>query len=66
MTLAFVCVQLDTSLEIFQVISGQKVCHYSVGDKGGGGSRQMVTNGDMGEGGSQIGIFTVTYFLNGP
>ena len=29
-------------------------------------SRQTVTNGDKGEGGSKIGIFTVTYFLNGP
>ena len=26
----------------------------------------MVTNGDKGGGGSKIGIFTVTYFLNGP
>ena len=27
----------------------------------------MVTNGDKGgRGGSKIGIFTVTYFLNGP
>ena len=46
MTLAFVCVQLDTGLEIFQLILGQKVCHYLGGDKGGGGSRQTVTNGD--------------------
>ena len=48
MTLEFVCVQLDTGLEIFQLISGQKVCHYLGGDKGGGGSRQTVTNGDKG------------------
>ena len=48
MTLAFVCVQLDKGLEIFQLISGQKVCHYLGGDKGGGGSRQTVTNGDKG------------------
>ena len=34
--------------------------------RGGGGSRQTVTNGDKGGGGSKIGIFTVTYFLNGP
>ena len=33
----FVCVQLDTGLEIFQLISGQNVCHYLGGDKGGGG-----------------------------
>ena len=26
----------------------------------------MVTNGDKGGGGSKFGIFTVTYFLNGP
>ena len=49
MTLAFVCVQLDTGLKIFQLISGQKVCHYSGGDKGGRGSRQMMTNGDKGK-----------------
>ena len=63
MTFAFVCVQLDTGLEILQLISGQKVCHYLGGDKGGGESRQTVTRG---EGGSKIGISTVTYFLNGP
>ena len=51
MTLAFVCVQLDTGLEIFQLISGQKVCHYLGGDKGGRGSRQTVTIGDKGGGG---------------
>ena len=34
--------------------------------RGGGGSRQTVTNGDKGGGGPKIGIFTVTYFLNGP
>ena len=48
MTLAFVCGQLDTGLEILQLLSGQKVCHYLGGDKGGGGLRQMVTNGDKG------------------
>ena len=48
MTLAFGCAQLDTGLEIFQIISGQKVCHYLEGDKGGGGSRQTVKNGDKG------------------
>ena len=42
-TLAFVCVQLDTGLEIFQLISGQKVCHYLGGDKGG---RGVKANGD--------------------
>ena len=36
-TFALVCVQLDTGLETFQLISGQKVCHYLGGDKGGGG-----------------------------
>ena len=51
MTLAFVCGQLDTGLEILQVLLGQKVCHYIGGDKGGRGLRQMVTNGDKGEGG---------------
>ena len=66
MTLAFVCVQLDTGLEIFQLISGQKVCHYLRGDKGGGGSRQTVTKcGSRGEG-VKNGDFTVTYFLNAP
>ena len=53
MTLALECVQLDTGLEIFQLISGQKVSHYLGDDKGG-------------RGGSKIGIFKVTYFLNGP
>ena len=66
MTLAFVCVQLDTGLEIFQLISGQKVCHYLGGGKGGRGSRQTVTNGEKGGGGQKLGFFTVTYFLNSP
>ena len=43
MTLAFVCVQLDTGLEVFQLISGEKVCHYFGGDKGG---RGLKANGD--------------------
>ena len=51
MTLAFVCVQLDTGLRIFQLISGQNFCHYLGGDKGGRGSRQMVTKGGKGGGG---------------
>ena len=42
----------DTGLGTFQLISAQKVCHYLGADKGGGKSK--------------IGIFTVTYFLNGP
>ena len=63
MTLAFVCGQLDTGLEILQLLSGQKVCHYLGGDKGG---RGVKANGDKGEGGPKIGIFTVTYFLNDP
>ena len=50
----------------FSANFGQKVCHDLSGDKGGGGSRQTVTNGDKGRGGSKIGIFTVTYFLNDP
>ena len=66
MTVAFVCVQLETGLEIFQLLLGHKVCHYLGGDKGGGGSRQTVTNGDKREVVSKIGIVTVTYFLNGP
>ena len=44
----------------------QKVCHYLGDDKGGGGSRQTVTNDDKGGGGSKIRIFAVKYFLNGP
>ena len=62
-TLEFVCVQLG--LEIFQLILGQKVCHYLGGDKGGWGQGkqwQRVTRGEV----SKIEIFTVTYFLNGP
>ena len=43
MTLAFVCVQLDTGLEIFQIISDKKVCYYLGGDKGG---RGVKANGD--------------------
>ena len=35
----------------FQLLLGQKVCHYLGGDKGGRGSRQTVTNGDKGGGG---------------
>ena len=31
------CAQLDTGLEIFQLNSGQHVCHYIGGGKGGGG-----------------------------
>ena len=53
MTLAFVCGQLDTGLEILQLLSGQKVCHYLGGDKGGRGLRQMVTNSDKGGRGGQ-------------
>ena len=43
MTLAFVCGQLDTGLEIFQLLSGQKVCHNLGGDKRGKGFK---ANGD--------------------
>ena len=43
MTLAFVCVQLDTGLETFELILGQKVCHNLDGDKGGSG---LKANGD--------------------
>ena len=42
-TLAFVCLQLDTGLDIFHLISGQQVCHYLGGDKGG---RGLKANGD--------------------
>ena len=57
MTLAFVCVHLDTGLDILLLISPQKVCHYLGGDKGGGGSRQTVTNGDKGgRGGQKLGF----------
>ena len=35
-TLAFVYAQLNTGLEIFQLISGEKVCHYLGDDKGEG------------------------------
>ena len=41
-TLAFVCVQLNTGLEIFRLISGRKVCHFLGGDKGEG----IKANGD--------------------
>ena len=43
MILAFVCAQLNTGLEIFQLISGEEVCHYLGGDKGGKG---VKANGD--------------------
>ena len=46
--LAVVCVQLDTDLEIFQLISGQKIWCYLGGDKGGRGSRRTVTKSDKG------------------
>ena len=59
-------VQLDTGLEIFSATFGSKSFHYLGGDKGEGGSRQTGTNGDKWGGGSKIGIFTVTYFLNAP
>ena len=61
MTLAFVCVQLDTGPQIFQLISGQNVCHYLGGDKGGGGSRQTVTKCD--KGGNIFGSILRLYFL---
>ena len=47
------------------LIIGSKFVSIWVVKREGGGSRQMVTNGDKGGGGSKIGIFTVTYFLNG-
>ena len=56
MTLAFVCVQLHTGLEIFQLISGQKVCYYLGGDKEDGGSRQTVTKCDKGGRGGQKSV----------
>ena len=45
MILAFAYFQLYTDLEIFQLISGQNVCHYLGGDKGG---RGVKANGDKG------------------
>ena len=51
MTLAFICVQLDTGLEIFQLILGQKVCHYLGGDKGGRGVKANSDKGRQGGGG---------------
>ena len=33
LTLVFACVQLDTGLEIFQLILGQNLCHYLGGNK---------------------------------
>ena len=56
MTLAFVCIQLDTGIEIYRLMSCQKVCYYLVSDMGGGRSRQTVTNGDKGEGGKKLGF----------
>ena len=46
--LAFLCVQLDTGLVIFQLIFCQKVCHYLGGDMGGGRSRKTVIMCDKG------------------
>ena len=46
MTLAFVCIQLDTGLEIFQLISGQQVYHY-FGSDGGGGFKYWDFYGDI-------------------
>ena len=57
MTLAFVCVHLDR---------GKKFVTIWVVTRGGGGSRQTVTNGDMGGRGVENRDFAVTYFLNGP
>ena len=45
--MAFVCVQLDIGLEIFQLILGQKVCHYLGCDKVG---RGVKANSDKGGG----------------
>ena len=50
---------INTGLDIFQLISGQKVCHYLGVDKGGGESKQTVTK-------SEIVIFTVPYLWNDP
>ena len=54
MTLEFVCVQLDTGLEIFQLISGQNICHYLGGDKGEGGQGKRWKTVTRGGGGSKI------------
>ena len=51
-------------LKVHDIIGAiQKVCHRP---RGGGESSKIVTKSDKGGGGSKIGIFTVTYFLNGP
>ena len=52
--------------EVLFAIFEFRVCHFLVSDMGGGGSRQKMTKCDMGEGGSKIAIFGVTYFLHGP
>ena len=65
-TLAFVCVQLETCLEIFKLILGETICHYLGGDKGGEGSRITVAKFDKGRWGSKIGGGPVKYFLNSP
>ena len=65
MTLAFTCSQLDTDLEVFQLLSGQKGCHYLGGDKGGWRSGQTMTKCEKGERGLKIGVGPVTHFLNG-
>ena len=59
---AFVFVQLDTGLEIFLLISDQKVCHYLDGDKGGRGIKANDDKVLQGGRGSKIGGRPVTYF----
>ena len=63
MTLAFVCVQLNTCLESFQLIPGQNVCHYLDGDKGG---RGVKANGDKGGGGVKNWDFYGDIFFEWP
>ena len=65
MTLAFVCFQLDTGLEIFQLIPGQFFFTIWVVTRGEGGLGKRLQTVIEGSG-SKIGIFTVTYSLNGP
>ena len=43
------------SLEIFQLISSQKLCHYLVGDKGGGGKANNDKVRQGGRGGKDLG-----------
>ena len=56
--LHFVCVQLGTGQEIFQLTSSPKVCHYLGGDQGEGGQGKRGQSVTREFGGSDIRIFT--------